>query len=151
MGNMNIEIERKFLVQSDLFKGDAHKKTRMQQGYLSKDPGRTVRIRIAENQAFITIKGPSSADGKERLEWEKSIPLHDAKALMDLCLPDPLTKTRYLVNHQGFLFEVDEFHGKHQGLIVAEIELKNADQNFAKPAWLGEEVTGNPAYYNAQM
>ena len=151
MGNMNIEIERKFLLKSDQFKGEAHKKSRLKQGYLSKDPGRTVRIRITENQGLITIKGPSSADGKERLEWEKSIPLHDAMALMDLCLPEPLDKTRYWVNYQGFVFEVDEFHGKQHGLVIAEIELQSANQNFPKPEWLGDEVTGNPAYYNSQM
>ena len=148
---MNIEIERKFLLKSDQFKGEAHKKSRLKQGYLSKDPGRTVRIRITENQGLITIKGPSSTDGKERLEWEKSIPLHDAMALMDLCLPEPLDKTRYWVNYQGFVFEVDEFHGKQHGLVIAEIELQSANQNFPKPEWLGDEVTGNPAYYNSQM
>ena len=151
MGNINIEIERKFLVKSDQFRSEAYEKNRIKQGYLSKDPERTVRIRVKENQGLITIKGASSADGKERLEWEKSIPLHDAKALMEMCLPDPLDKTRYLVDVQGFIFEVDEFHGKHQGLVVAEIELQNTDQNFPKPEWLGEEVTGNPAYYNAQL
>ena len=110
-----IEIERKFLVKVSDYKKEAHRKTKIIQGYLTKDPKRTVRVRIRENQGFLTIKGISSKDGLSRFEWEKEIPINEAKELITLCLPTIIEKTRYEVTYKGVLFEVDEFEGTHSG------------------------------------
>jgi adenylate cyclase len=144
------EIERKFLVQGD-FKIDAFKKFTIKQGYLSSDPERTVRVRIKGNQGFITIKGKADASGISRFEWEKEIPVADVEELLKLCGPGVIDKTRFLVKSGDHTFEVDEFQGDNQGLIVAEIELSFENENFIKPAWLGEEVTGDRKYYNAML
>lgn len=144
------EIERKFLVKGD-FKAEAFQATRITQGYLSSVPERTVRIRVKGDQGFITIKGKGNASGVSRYEWEKEIPAEEARELLQLCEPGVIDKTRYLIRHNSHLFEVDEFHGDNAGLVVAEIELKAEDENFTRPDWLGEEVTGNPRYYNAML
>ena len=146
-----IEIERKFLVTSLAFIQEAHQHFRIQQGYLSKDPERTVRVRIKDDKSYITIKGASSASGMSRYEWEKEIPLEEGEALLKLALPVVILKTRYLVKHQNFLFEVDVFEGKHQGLILAEVELDDEKTELPLPHWLGKEVTGDPNYYNASL
>lgn len=145
------EIERKFLVENLDFKQEAHQQTLLVQGYLNSEPSRTVRIRVSNQQAWITIKGKSSADGTSRFEWEKEIPLQEARELLTLCEEFLIEKTRYLVKFGEHVFEVDEFHGKHQGLIIAEIELNAPNEAFQKPAWLGKEVTGNQKYYNAYL
>ncbi len=146
-----IEIERKFLVTSEEFKTEAFKSSVIKQGYLNSHPERTIRIRIQDKKAFLTIKGKSSESGLTRFEWEKEIPLEEALELLKLCEPGTIEKVRYLVKSKEFTFEVDEFSGNNQGLIVAEIELHSEEDIFEKPSWLGEEVTGNNQYYNSQL
>jgi CYTH domain-containing protein len=146
-----VEIERKFLVRSEGFKTQASKKFRIIQGFLNTHPERTVRIRIRGDQAFLTIKGKSSKNGLTRFEWEKEIPVLEAEELMKLCEPGIIEKMRYLVEIEEHTFEIDEFFGDNQGLIVAEIELHSENDIFEKPEWLGEEVTGEIRYYNSQL
>ena len=147
---MALEIERKFLVKGD-FKTESYQSTRVTQGYLSSVPERTVRVRVKGEKGFLTIKGKGNTSGTSRYEWEKEIPVEEAKELLQLCEPGIIDKTRYLIRHEGHLFEVDEFHGENNGLVIAEIELKNENENFSRPAWLGEEVTGDRKYYNAML
>ena len=144
------EIERKFLVKGD-FKPFVSKSRRITQGYLSSVPERTVRIRINEEKGFITIKGISSASGLSRYEWEKEIPVSEARELLAICEPGIIDKTRFIVELGVHTFEIAEFYGDNQGLIVAEIELKSEDEAFSIPEWLGEEVTGDIKYYNAML
>ena len=146
-----VEIERKFLVRSEEFKSQSSKKFRIIQGFLNTHPERTLRIRIRGDQAFLTIKGKSSKNGLTRFEWEKEIPVLEAEELMKLCEPGIIEKTRYLVEIEGHTFEIDEFFGENQGLIIAEIELDSENETFEKPEWLGEEVTGELRYYNSQL
>lgn len=146
------EIERKFLVKNDDYKLEAVQVYHIVQAYLNRDPQRTVRIRIKNGQAFLTIKGASNDTGTTRFEWETEIPLDDAKALLDLAEPGIIEKVRYIVPAgDNLFFEIDEFLGDNEGLVLAEIELPDENTFFNKPVWLGEEVTGNPAYYNAQL
>ena len=146
-----IEIERKFLVKAYDYRKEAHRKTKIIQGYLTKDPKRTVRVRIREDQGFLTIKGMSSEDGLSRFEWEKEIPLNEAQELITLCLPTVIEKTRYEVTYKGVLFEVDEFEGALSGLILVEVELNSTKDIFEKPNWVGKEVTGDKKYYNSYL
>ncbi len=146
-----IEIERKFLVTSNKFKAEAFKSSEIKQGYLNSHPERTTRIRIQDNMAFITIKGKSSKSGLSRYEWEKEIPVDEALELLKLCEPGAIEKTRYFVKSEEYIFEIDEFFGDNKGLIMTEIELKSEEDTFKKPDWLGEEVTGDPRYYNSQL
>jgi len=142
------EIERKFLVVGD-FKSSSYKSIRLIQAYLSSVPERTVRVRIKGEKGYITIKGITSASGASRYEWEKEVPVNEIKELMQLCEPGMIDKTRYLVKAGKHTFEVDEFYGENEGLIVAEVELSSEDEKFEKPSWLGKEVTGNMKYYNS--
>jgi adenylate cyclase len=145
------EIERKFLVKGD-FKPLATKEKRITQGYLSSVPERTVRVRIKGDQGFITVKGIGSQSGASRYEWEKEIPVAEVKELLKICEKGIIDKTRFIVpEHSGLFFEVDEFYGENQGLVVAEIELPSEDHPFEKPDWLGKEVTGEAKYYNAML
>lgn len=145
------EIEKKFLVTGH-YKPHVTQTIRIIQGYLVSVPERTVRIRIAGNKGFITIKGQPGMSGLSRYEWEKEIPLKEANELLELCEPGVIDKTRHLVPEPGGLtFEVDEFYGDNEGLTVAEIELPREDAAFTKPSWLGEEVTGNPGYSNSVL
>jgi adenylate cyclase len=144
------EIERKFLVKGE-FKNLAIGSIRIVQGYLSSIPGRTVRVRIKGEKGFLTIKGISNASGTTRFEWEKEIPVAEAQALLYICEPDVIEKTRYLVEADPYIYEVDEFYGENEGLTIAEIELPSEDAVFTKPEWLGEEVTGNVRYYNSML
>ncbi len=144
------EIERKFLVKGD-FKSKAKKQTRITQGYLSSVPERTVRVRIKGDQGFITIKGIGNASGASRYEWEKEIPVSEVEELLKICEAGVIDKTRFLVDAGDHTYEVDEFYGNNQGLIVAEVELGAEDENFEKPEWLGEEVTGDVKYFNAML
>lgn len=146
-----LEIERKFLVKSGEYKKEAYEKIRIKQGFLSTDPERTVRLRITNETAFLTIKGKSKENGLSRFEWEKEIDKNEAEELFKLCKPGIIDKTRYLVKVGGFTYEVDEFYGENQGLVVAEIELNNEKDSFQKPIWLGEEITGDIKYYNSQL
>lgn len=145
------EIERKFLVTSEAFKNEAHKRTRIVQGFLNTHPERTVRIRIQGSDGFLTIKGLANKSGLTRFEWEKQIPLADAEALLHLCEPGIIEKTRFEVSVGNHTFEVDDFMGENEGLIVAEIELQSETELFQKPDWLGMEVTGDVKYYNSNL
>lgn len=147
---MALEIERKFLVKGD-FKVSSKKKIRITQGYLSSVPERNVRVRIKGEQGFITIKGISNASGASRYEWEKEIPVAEVKELLELCEPGIIDKMRFLVDFGSHTFEVDEFYGDNEGLIVAEIELSAENEKFLKPEWLGDEVTGDTKYYNSAL
>lgn len=146
-----IEIERKFLVKSEAFKPEAFKITRIIQGFLNRDPERTVRVRIKDEQGVLTVKGLSSNDGLSRFEWEKNITKKDAKALLEFCEKGVIDKLRYEVKIDKHIFEVDEFFGDNEGLVIAEVELKTEDETFEKPDWLGQEVTGDIKYYNSQL
>lgn len=145
------EIERKFLVLSDEFKSAANKEIRITQGYLSSVPERTVRVRTKGAKGFITIKGIGSGSGASRFEWEKEIPTDEVKELLKICEPGVIDKTRYEVKVGNHTFEVDEFYGENQGLVVAEVELGSEDEAFDKPNWLGKEVTGDAKYYNSML
>lgn len=144
------EIERKFLVEGD-FKTEAYAQSRIIQGYISSARGRTVRVRIRDGKGYLTIKGASNASGTSRYEWEKELPLNEAEELMKLCEPGIIDKTRYLVRSGEHTFEVDEFYGENAGLVVAEVELSSEDEVFAKPGFIGQEVTGDVRYYNSQL
>ena len=146
-----IEIERKFLVISDAFKDEAHQKHRIIQGFLNRDPERTVRVRLKDDKGILTVKGLSSDDGLSRFEWEKEIPKSEAESLLTLCKKGIIDKIRYEIKVDNHLFEVDEFFGENTGLIVAEVELNNENEVFTKPNWLGKEVTGILKYYNSQL
>ena len=148
---MATEIERKFLVASDAWRNLALAAgVRIRQGYLSSVKERTVRIRVADEEAFITVKG--STTGATRREYEYAIPLADAAAMLDdLCEPGQIDKTRYRVEEQGVTFEIDEFHGKNAGLILVEVELAGEAQAFAHPDWLGREVTDDARYFNSNL
>lgn len=147
---MGKEIERKFLVKGD-FKPFASKQTRITQGYLSSVPERTVRVRIKGDKGYITVKGIGNESGASRYEWEKEIPVAEVDELLNICEPGVIDKTRYLVKAGNHTFEVDEFYGENQGLVVAEVELASEDEEFERPAWLGEEVTGQPEYFNSML
>lgn len=147
---MATETERKFLVKGE-FRHLAESKKHITQGYLSIEPGRVVRVRISDNRSYITIKSSTGQTGITRNEWQYDIPLSDAMEIFRICLPGLIEKTRYIVPSGLHTIEVDEFHGRHEGLIIAEIELENENEEFIKPGWLGEEVTGRPEYYNSNM
>jgi adenylate cyclase len=188
---IHTETERKFLVLSDAFKAEAVASHRIRQGYIARDNGNSVRVRILDSTGILTIKGPS-ADDISRTEWEIEISLPDAEALLKLCHGGIIDKTRYIVPEGGTLpqtvasrplpgaalraalgpsllpgrgwpgvcgsvppsgrvFEVDEFYGDNEGLVMAEIELENANDPFEKPSWLGKEVTGDRHYYNSYL
>ena len=146
-----IEIERKFLVKSNAFKAEAFKLTKITQGFLSTDKKRTVRVRLKDNQGFLTIKGESSSSGLSRFEWEKEITKVEAEQLLLLCKKGVIDKTRYEVKVDEHTFEVDEFYADNQGLVIAEVELNHENEIFVKPEWLGDEVTGDIKYYNSQL
>ncbi|MFL1010700.1 CYTH domain-containing protein [Flavisericum labens] len=146
-----IEIERKFLVSSDAFKEEAHNKVPLIQGFLNTHKERTVRVRLMGDLGFLTVKGLSSKDGLSRFEWEKEITAKDAKELLNLCESGIIDKIRYEVKLKNHTFEIDEFFGENEGLVVAEVELNHENEIFERPNWLGAEVTGNPKYYNAQL
>ncbi len=144
---MGTEIERKFMVKE----GDWRKQkaAKYRQGYLSTVKERTVRVRTVEDKGYLTIKG--IAIGASRMEFEYEIPRQDADTLLEICEKPLIEKNRYKIMHGGFVWEVDEFFGENQGLIVAEIELASEDQNFSKPDWVGKEVTGDSRYFNANL
>jgi adenylate cyclase len=147
---MATETERKFLVKGK-FMHLAISEINIIQSYLSKYPDKTVRLRITDDKGFLTIKSHIYPESITRHEWEFPISLSDAKEIMDVCLPGRIIKTRYLIPSGKHTFEVDVFHDKNEGLIIAEIELSSEDEPFEKPDWLGEEVTGKPEYYNSSL
>lgn len=144
---MAIEIERKFLVQGEAWRSATPE--RLSQGYLSRDPARTVRVRVAGDTAWLTIKGKS--EGIARAEFEYPIPLADAQALLALCEGPLIDKFRHRTEHAGHVWEVDEFLGDNAGLVLAEIELGSADERFETPPWLGTEVSDDPRYFNSAL
>lgn len=145
---MAVEIERKFLVVGEGWRSQATG-TYYCQGYLNRDPGRTVRVRIAGDRAYLTIKG--KPEGLRRLEFEYAIPVADARALLALCDRPPIEKTRYRLPQGTIVWEIDEFAGDNQGLIVAEVELTDPQQPFDCPDWLGAEVSEDARYTNARL
>ena len=158
-----MEIERKYLVTSDCYKELAVARYHIRQGYISREKTGTVRVRITDNKAYLTIKGKPAAGHFARYEWEKEIDVQEAEELMKLCQGTVIDKTRWIVpaetvdnlqltvDNLQLIWEVDEFHGKHEGLVVAEIELDNEEQSFEIPDFIGDEVTHDPRYYNANM
>ncbi len=146
-----IEIERKFLVRSRAYRDKAEKKEEIIQGFLNTHPDRTVRIRLSGEQGFLTVKGRTDAEGITRFEWEREIPATEARALLEICEPGVISKVRYFVRSDSHLIEIDEFGGANEGLVIAEIEMQEIDEIIVKPDWLGEEVTGDPKYYNSQL
>ena len=148
---MHIETERKFLIRNDNFKAEAVASHRIRQGYIAHDGGRTVRVRLWDDEGVLTIKGPSMEGGMSRYEWEKEITRQEAEDLFLLCKTGMVDKTRWIVPAGLRKFEVDEFHGENEGLVMAEIELGSEDEAFERPSWLGEEVTGDKRYYNSYL
>ena len=150
---MNQEIERKYLVTSDCYKEMAVARYHIRQGYISREKTGTVRVRITDDKAYLTIKGKPAAGHFARHEWEKEIDVKEAEELMKLCQGTIIDKTRWIVpaTEEELKWEVDEFHGKHDGLVVAEIELASEEQIVALPTFIGKEVTDDPQYYNANM
>lgn len=146
---MGQEIERKFLVKNERWRGLAEG-VLYRQGYLCTERSATVRVRIAGDQGYLTIKGPPT--GITRAEYEYPIPVQDALAMLEILCPQPqIEKKRYTISYQGMRWEVDEFFGSNQGLIVAEIELSSEDQAFTRPDWVGREVTDDHRYANAAL
>ena len=147
------EIERKFLVEGEDFKQQAYAVSHIQQGYIGTKPGRTVRIRLRDDHAFLTIKGPAGDDGLSRYEFETEISPDDARDLLKLCEPGLIDKHRYLVKSLDgeHVWEIDEFHGDNDGLVMAEIELRSETDSFEKPHFIGKEVTGDRRYYNGHL
>lgn len=146
-----IEIERKFLVRSAAYKKMATSQKRIVQGFLSTHPERTVRVRLMGDIGYLTIKGKSNETGTTRFEWEKELARREAEALLEICEKGIIDKVRYYVPYGKHLFEIDEFYGENEGLIVAEIELIEEMEAFERPLWLGEEITGNVRYYNSKL
>ena len=146
---MAFEIEHKYLVVNELYKDMAMGKVEIRQGYLNRNPDRIVRIRTVGEKGFLTVK--SRNHGAKRLEFEYEIPESDAKEILKLAEPGIVEKTRYLVPFDGFIWEVDEFHGSLQGVTVAEVELPDTDRDYPKPPFVGKDITGNPSYYNSNL
>ncbi|MBT8289549.1 MAG: CYTH domain-containing protein [Muriicola sp.] len=146
-----LEIERKFLVNSDAYRTEAYDEIEIIQGFLNTDPDRTVRVRLTGTKGFITVKGRTDTDGTTRFEWEREITPEEARNLLSICEKGVIRKIRYLVRSGNHLVEVDEFYDKNEGLVIAEIELQKVDEYYVKPEWLGIEVTGDPKYYNSQL
>lgn len=146
---MGIEIERKFLLKNDVWR-DLAEGVYYRQGYLNSTRERTVRVRIINEKGFLTIKGV--ADGATRLEFEYEIPKDECNIMLDDLAEKPvIEKNRYKVDYKGLSWEIDEFFGENRGLIVAELELESEDQKFQIPEWIGEEVTGDPKYFNSNL
>lgn len=148
---MAIEIERKFIVTNDGYKAQAFQSDRIAQGYICREGGNSARVRVRGDKGYITIKGPSLDGGLSRFEWEKEIPVAEALELLKLCNDGIIDKTRHLVKCGKHIFEVDEFFGDNEGLVVAEVELSNAGEEFEKPDFIGHEVTGDKRYYNSRL
>lgn len=146
-----LEIERKFLVCGEDYKQQAFHHSRIKQGYISSRRGATVRVRLRDGQGFLTIKGPSDAKGMSRYEFEKEISAEEAAHLFELCEPGIIDKTRYLVRAGNHTFEIDEFYGDNEGLVMAEVELQSETETFEKPSFIGQEVTGDRRYYNSHL
>ena len=152
----NTEIERKFLVSSEEFKAQSVASHEICQGYLCKEPAKTIRVRTCDEHAYLTIKSSCLREGLAKFEWEKEIEMSDAKEIMGLCLPGMIEKTRYIIPAEPYKgearkWEVDVFHGHLEGFMLAEIEIGDEHEPVSLPSWIGAEVTGNPRYYNANL
>ena len=147
---MPLEIERKFLVVGD-YKSLSASHSRIMQGYICSGRGRTVRVRLRDDKGYLTIKGPSLNGGLSRYEFEKEITKDEALSLMRLCEPGIIDKTRWLVPVGSHTYEVDEFYGDNQGLVMAEVELGSEDEAYEKPDFIGREVTGDKRFYNSHL
>jgi len=143
------EIERKYLVKDDRYKSMSQSHSIIRQGYLSRRPEATVRVRIRDGRGYLTVKGLTR--GATRDEWEYPVPVADAEAMLEVCEGTVIDKTRWLVEYRGHVWEVDEFRNPHPGLVVAEVELRDAGESVTLPPFVGDEVTGNPAYYNSNL
>lgn len=146
---MAVEIEYKYLVKNDNFKDMARSNTHIKQGYLSREPQRTVRVRVRDGKGYLAVKTENR--GASRNEFEYEIPIADAYQMLEICLPPIIDKTRYLVPFAGHVWEVDEFHSEREGLVTAEIELESEEETYDLPSFIGEDVTGNPKYYNSNL
>ena len=146
----NQEIERKFLVAGD-YKKEVVSSRKIIQGYISSSPERTVRVRMEDSGGYLTIKGKSSSGGLTRFEWEREISREDAENLLKLCEGGLVEKTRHIVEHENHRFEVDEFSGDNEGLVIAEMELESEEESFKKPLWIGEEVSFDKRYFNLYL
>ena len=146
-----IEIERKFLVLGNDFKKESFSSSRITQGYICRTHGKTVRVRKRDDKAYITIKGSSEDGGLSRYEFEKEITVDEADHLMKLCEPGIIDKTRFLVRSGSHVFEIDEFYGENEGLVMAEVELGSPDEAFSRPSFIGVEVTGDCRFYNSYL
>ena len=146
---MAFEIEHKYLVINDAFREMATGKVEIKQGYLNRNPDRTVRIRTMGTKGFLTVK--SRNHGAKRLEFEYEIPGKDAREILKLAEPGIVEKTRWIVPFGGLIWEVDEFHGSQKGVIVAEVEIPEDGHKYEKPPFIGEDITGDPAYYNSNL
>lgn len=149
--DLPIEIERKYLVLNDSYKEKSFDHSHLQQGYLCSGSGKAVRVRIRNERAYLTVKGPLPEPGLACYEFEKEITLDEGIQLMRLCEPGIIDKERWLVNYKGHTFEVDEFFGENEGLVMAEVELSSEEENVELPDFIGKEVTGNPDYYNSHL
>lgn len=147
---MAIEIERKFIVISDAYKKESYSHSHIKQGYLC-DEERTVRVRLRDNRAYLTVKGPIPEGGLPCIEVEKEITYEEGQQLIRLCLPGIIDKVRWLVNYAGHIFEVDEFLGDNAGLTMAEVELSSVNEQVELPLFIGNEVTGDYRYFNSQL
>ncbi|MBV9509854.1 MAG: CYTH domain-containing protein [Caulobacteraceae bacterium] len=145
---MAVEIERKFLVVGEAWRTHASEGRRILQGYLCNGAAQ-VRVRLISDEAFLTVKG--SREGISRSEFEYAIPAEDARAMLALCAHPPIDKTRYEVQHEGHVWEIDVYAGRHAGLVVAEIELDAVGEAFAAPDWIGHEVSADSRYSNAAL
>ena len=146
-----LEIERKFIVINDSYKARAYRSDRIAQGYICREGGNSARVRIRGDKGYITIKGPSLDGGLSRYEWEREIPASEALELLKICHGAIIDKIRHLVRCGEHIFEVDEFFGDNEGLVIAEVELNHPDEQFEKPDFIGEEVTGDKRYYNSRL
>ena len=146
-----MEIERKFMVRGNSYRQLAYASDRIKQGYICSGHGRTVRVRLRGGRGYLTIKGPSLDGGLSRYEFEKEIAPDEAEQLFRLCEPGIIDKTRYLVKSGQHTFEVDEFYGENEGLVMAEVELSAPDEPYEKPVFIGKEVTGDRRFYNSHL
>lgn len=146
---MAVEIEHKYLVKDESYKKLASDIIEIKQGYLNRNHDRTVRVRTFGNKGFLTVKGRNH--GTHRLEFEYEIPLADAREILELSERGIIEKTRYIVPFGGLIWEVDEFHGSLQGVVIAEVELPDIDHSYSKPSFIGADITGDPSYYNSNL
>lgn len=146
---MGVEIEHKYLVNNDSYKAMEHKSLEIRQGYLNRNPERTVRVRTINDKGFLTVKGKNHGDARKEFEYE--VPYGDALEMLSLCEEGVIEKTRHLVEWEGLKWEIDEYHGAREGLTVAEVEIPESGFAYSRPPFVGENVTGNPAYYNSNL